>query len=183
MTEMAFDYKISRGKKLSDVLCINYSQFTDFRGQIWTSFDKNLRLELVRLGIPEFIHDKFVKNKKTVLRGIHGDNKTWKLVTCVSGSIFQVVVDCRKGSQSSFISETFELNSEVPQSILIPPGYGNAFVTLSEEAIYYYKLAYVGEYADYNEQFTFKWNDARINIAWPIDEPILSERDQNETVY
>ena len=54
---------------------------------------------------------------------------------------------------------------------------GNAYYVISDNAVYHYKLAYEGDYIDANEQFTYAWNDASINIDWPIDNPILSDRD------
>jgi len=68
--------------------------------------------------------------------------------------------------------------TQEPKLILIPPGFGNAFLVLSEYSIYNYKLAYRGDYNDYDKQFTYKWNDERIGIDWPLNNPILSKRDK-----
>ena len=126
----------------------------------------------------QFKHDKFSESCNNVLRGIHGDSKSWKLVTAVYGEIFQVVVDLRKDSNSFKQYESFTLNSHSPKSVLIPPGMGNAYYVLSKKAVYHYKLAYDGEYIDADEQFSFAWNDKSINIEWPSNKPILSERDK-----
>ena len=125
-----------------------------------------------------FRHDKFSYSKKNVLRGIHGDHKTWKLVTCVYGEIFQVVVDCRKNSDTYLKWEKFIIKECEPTLILIPPNMGNAFYVSSDSAVYHYKLAYEGSYVDADEQFSLKWNDPKINIHWPTTTPILSERDK-----
>lgn len=98
----------------------------DERGIIYSSyyednFKKFLPKEL------NFKHDKFSSSKKDVLRGIHGDIKSWKLVTCVYGEIFQVVVDCREESPTYNQWEAFTINSENPQLILLPPKMGNSF--------------------------------------------------------
>jgi len=112
------------------------------------------------------------------LRGIHGDHKSWKFVSCVSGYIFQVAVDMRKNSETFLEWEAFNLGGSNREMILLPPGVGNAFYVTSDNATYHYKLAYDGDYADVDDQFTVAWNDPRINIVWPTTDPILSERDR-----
>ena len=173
---MVFGNSIIKSRTLPDVLTINHSKFSDYRGTIWTTFDKHLSENDFALGLT-FDHDKFAINKKNVLRGIHGDMKSWKLVTAISGVFFQVVVDCREGSSTYLDHEAFYLNNSKLMSVLVPPGFGNAFLSMSDMSVYHYKLAYSGDYNDANDQFTFKWNDPRINIEWPSTNPILSERD------
>jgi dTDP-4-dehydrorhamnose 3,5-epimerase len=126
----------------------------------------------------EFKHDKFALTFNRVLRGIHGDNKSWKLVTAVYGEIVQVVVDNRLESPTYQKWESFKINGSQPKLILLPPGVGNAFYVSSNEALYHYKLAYSGEYFDAEDQFTLKWNDPEIGIEWPDERPILSNRDK-----
>ena len=72
------------------------SVFKDHRGNYWTSWKKNSHYKI------KFNHDKFSLSKKGVLRGLHGDLKTWKLVSCVFGKIFLVVVDCNKKSKDYY---------------------------------------------------------------------------------
>jgi dTDP-4-dehydrorhamnose 3,5-epimerase len=74
--------------------------------------------------------------------------------------------------------ERFYLSQSNKQLILIPPRYGNSFYVISEQALYHYKLAYDGDYIDADEQFTVAWNDSDLNIDWPCERPILSERDE-----
>lgn len=149
---------------------------SDLRGTIWTSFNSDnqsyqLPSDLI------FKHDKFSFSKKNVLRGIHGDSKSWKLVTCVFGEIMQVVVDLRENSKMYKRYEIFKLDGLSPVSLLVPPGMGNAYLVKSNSAVYHYKLAYEGDYIDASEQFSVKWDDPSIKIEWPILDPILSERD------
>ena len=125
-----------------------------------------------------FKHDKFSISNQNVLRGIHGDEKSWKLVTCVFGAIQQVVVDCRKDSDTYTLYESFNINEDNQISILIPPRLGNAYYVNSANAVYHYKLAYDGEYIDADKQFSYKWNDPVFNIKWPTNNPILSGRDK-----
>ena len=177
MTNMSFNSTIFEASTLPEVKIIRHSKFSDHRGQLWTTFDENLNGIEVLKNL-KFKHDKFAVNEKDVLRGVHGDDKSWKLVTVIHGSVFQVIVDCRIKSDLYLKYETFELRGNDPTSILIPPGFGNAFLSMSETSIYHYKLAYHGAYNDADRQFTVKWNDPRINIPWPIKNPILSERDK-----
>ena len=173
---MAINFIIKESKFIKGIWIIKPSIAVDNRGNIWTSFLKN---EIEKL-LPDdlyFKHDKFSQSKRNVLRGIHGDEKSWKLVTCIYGSIQQVVVDCRKESDAYKKYESFEINEENQMSILIPPRFGNAYYVKSDKAVYHYKLAYDGDYVDADEQFSYKWNDPTFNIKWPTEKPILSQRD------
>ncbi len=170
-------FNIKKSDVFEDVIELIPDKFSDNRGDIWTSFNEEM-LEDEMLLIPEFKHDKFSYSKKNVLRGIHGDNKTWKMISCIYGKIFQVIVDLREDSKSFKKWQSYELSFNEKKSIIIPPNFGNAFLVLSDFAIYHYKLAYDGPYFDANEQFSFSWDDPSINISWPTTNPILSSRDK-----
>jgi dTDP-4-dehydrorhamnose 3,5-epimerase len=173
---MSVDFDIQESTKISGVYILKPSISEDTRGNIWTSFLKDEVEEL----LPDdlyFKHDKFSTSKHNVLRGIHGDTKSWKLVTCVFGEIQQVVVDMRKNSPTYKQWQSFTISKNNQQLILIPPNMGNAYYVKSSEAVYYYKLAYDGDYIDAEEQFSVSWNDDSIGIKWLSDNPILSNRD------
>ena len=174
---MSVDFDIQESTKISGVYILKPSISEDTRGNIWTSF---LKSEVERL-LPNnlyFKHDKFSTSKYNVLRGIHGDVKSWKLVTCVFGEIQQVVVDMRKESPTYKHWQSFIINKNNQKLILIPPNMGNAYYVKSPEAVYHYKYAYNGAYMDSDEQFTVNWNDESIGIEWMSDSPILSNRDK-----
>ena len=173
---MAANFSITESSILSDVKIVSPSIFEEKRGEIWTSYSLDLLRSLVPPDVP-FKHDKFSRSHFNVLRGIHGDQKSWKLVSCVCGTIMQVVVDMRPESKTYLRWQSFELGSNNRSMVLIPPGMGNAFYVRSISAIYHYKLAYSGEYIDADEQFTISWNDPKLGISWPTTTPILSERD------
>ena len=173
---MGISFEITTSKIIKGVKIIRPSVSNDRRGNIWSSFLKD-EIEILLPDDLSFKHDKFSKSKKNVLRGIHGDEKSWKLVTCIYGSIQQVVVDCRKESDTYQKYESFIINEKNQLSILIPPCLGNAYYVISDNAVYHYKLAYEGDYIDADEQFSYKWNDPLFNIIWPTDKPILSKRD------
>ena len=172
------DFKVTSSKIFGDeVLIIKPDIFSDHRGFLFTDYLESFFLKELKFS-EKFNHSKFAYNNKGVLRGIHGDFDSYKLVNCVYGKIFQVVVDCRQESINYLKFQEFELDHEDPKLILIPPGFGNAFQVISDYSIYNYKLAYPKEYNDYDQQFTFKWNDKRIGINWPIKNPVLSNRDK-----
>jgi dTDP-4-dehydrorhamnose 3,5-epimerase len=173
---MGINFNFKESNVINGVWIITPTIAEDNRGNIWTSFLKD-EIEKLLPGNLYFKHDKFSQSKQNVLRGIHGDEKSWKLVTCVHGSIQQVAVDCRKESDTFTKYESFEINQINQISVLIPPRFGNAYFVRSKNAVYHYKLAYEGDYIDAGEQFSYKWNDPTFNIKWPNDKPILSTRD------
>ena len=145
--------------------------FEDFRGELYTLF-KQEESDLI------FNHDKVSISRKHVLRGMHGDSKSWKLITCLSGEVYLVVIDNRPESVNYLKWDSIILSSKNKKSILIPPMFANGHLVLSDEATFFYKWSYPGEYPDVKDQFTLKWNDPNINIFWPIENPILSKRDK-----
>lgn len=147
--------------------------FSDHRGIYVETYNRDF---LSTQGIDlDFIQDDFSKSKKNVLRGLHGDNKTWKLVSCPHGKIFLVVADMREESESYLKHETFILDCELNNQILIPPGFANGHLVLSNEAIFHYKQT---TNYDPNSQFSVNYKDPALNIEWPnIGEFILSDRD------
>lgn len=173
---MSFNFVVEESNLIKGVYIIKPNKFTDLRGDIWTAFEDERLSYLLPKGI-KFKHDKFINSHYNVLRGIHGDVKTYKLVTCVYGEVHQVVVDCRKESETYLKWQKFIINKDNQQLILLPPNMGNSHYVSSKDAVYYYKLAYEGDYLDADEQFTYAWNDPRIGIDWPTNEPILSDRD------
>lgn len=144
--------------------------FEDFRGELYTLF-KQENNNLV------FNHDKVSVSRKNVLRGLHGDSKSWKLITCLAGEVMLVVVDNRKNSPNYLKWDSVILTAKNKKSVLVPPMFANGHLVLSNEATFFYKWSYSGKYPDVEDQFTLKWNDPNLKIHWPILNPILSKRD------
>ena len=144
--------------------------FEDFRGELYTLF-KQEESNLV------FNHDKVAISRQNVLRGLHGDHKSWKLITCLSGEIYLVIVDNRPESSNYLKWDSIILTAKNKKSVLVPPMFANGHLVLSLEATFFYKWSYPGEYPDVQDQFSLKWNDSKIGVYWPIDNPILSQRD------
>jgi dTDP-4-dehydrorhamnose 3,5-epimerase len=157
-------------KSLADIQEYIIDANHDFRGEIFTTYKDNFAGMV-------FQHDKITIRYKDVLVGIHGDHKTWKLITCLFGRVFAVFVDNREDSIDYLKHKEIILSHENKKQILIPPGIGNSFFVLSDVCVYNYKLSYTGDYIDYDQQFTLKWNDPQLNIKWPHNYPILSKRD------
>tara|TARA_B100000579_G_C22785538_1_gene831677 strand:- start:50 stop:571 length:522 start_codon:yes stop_codon:yes gene_type:complete len=169
-----FKFNLNKDKKFKDIYIIEPNYHNDKRGKVITVFERDYFTKTFKL---DFKHDKITYSKKNVIRGLHGDSKTWKLVSCLSGEVFQVIVDMRSNSPTYMKYRSYKLNSKKLRFILIPPNFANGFCCLSKDSIYSYKLAYKGDYNDFENQFTLKWNDNNLKIKWPISNPILSKRD------
>ena len=143
------------------------NNFKDKRGYIWTSWlKKKYRIN--------FIQDKFSLSKKNVFRGLHYDEKTWKLISCVYGKIFFVIVNCDKNSKYYLKHKTWYLSHTKNMQILIPPNYTNGHLCLSKECLFHYKLFYKGKYSDVKQQKVLKWNSDSLNIKWPSKKKFIS---------
>ncbi len=157
---------------LEGVLLIKPSKFIDHRGTYVETYNivdyRNNEIDVT------FVRDDISTSSKNVLRGIHYDNKTWKLIQCMYGRIFFVVADMRKDSEQYLKWVSFELNDENRHQVLVPPGYGNGHYVLSDSCIFHYKMS---EYYDPENERAVKWNDPALGILWPAEDPILSEKD------
>ena len=156
--------------KIEDVTLSQIDKFTDYRGDIYTIWNRDVHID--------YNLDKISKSRKNVIRGIHGDNKSTKLLTCIYGEVYLVVLDIRKESTTYGQWESFILDDMTNKQVKIPPGVGNGYCVLSHKAVVHYKWSFDGEYIDADEQFTIKWDDPIYNINWPIKNPILSKRDK-----
>ena len=148
------------------------TNFEDFRGSYVEIYNEKLFKDA---GLTQnFIQDDISTSYSNVLRGIHGDSKTWKLVSCLKGSFYLVVINNDSLSAEFGKWEGFTLSDVNRRQILIPPKFGNGHLVLSESAIFHYKQT-----TDYDRegQFTLMWNDPKLNIWWPTSNPILSRRD------
>ncbi len=155
-----------------DVLEHSPDAYTDYRGDLWTLWQAGVS----ELDLP-YNHDKVSTSRKNVLRGIHGDFKSHKLITCLYGEIYFVIVDNRKESPTYRQWDSTILSDKNRKQILLPPGVGNGFLVLSDNSVFHYKWYYYGDYPDVGDQFSIKWNDSELGINWPIGNPILSPRD------
>lgn len=162
--------------KLDSVLLIRPpASFKDFRGEYAETYNERLYQEAgIRV---KFVQDDISVSKKNVLRGIHGDQETWKLISCFIGEFFLVVVNWDPVSPQYRQWESFVLSEENRLQVLVPPKFGNGHLVLSERAIFHYKQS---TYYNRAGQFTILWNDSGLNIPWPTRDPIISERDSGK---
>lgn len=144
----------------------------DSRGNFYETYNKK---EYNDAGLTaRFIQDDVSKSFKGVLKGMHGDPGTYKLVHCSFGSVYAVILNCDESSPDFGKWQSFILSDENKYQLYIPPMYGNGYYVLSDVAVYNYKQStYYGEF----KQFTYKWNDERFKIKWPAEASIISERD------
>lgn len=158
---------------LSGVSTYSYDRFNDERGQLFTVWKQS---DLSKIS---FNHDKVAISSKNVLRGLHTD-KAWKLITCLHGKIQLVVANYKQDSPEylNHMSIILDSDSECKTSILVPPGYLNGHLVLSEQAVFFYKWSYEGSYPDVKDQTSVSWCDPKIGIKWLVDKPVLSDRDQ-----
>ena len=159
-------------KNIEGLKTFECKAFEDFRGDIYTTWDKEKHPQL------NWRLDKFSHSKKNVLRGVHGDTNTWKLINCVYGEFYLIVADNRKDSPTYKNWTWFVLSPKNRLQVLVPPGVGNGHFVLSDECTFHYKLAFDGNYNDVENQFVIKWNDPEWGFEWPHDMPILYGRDK-----
>ncbi len=159
---------------LPEVLLLEPRSFPDARGYFFELWNKK-RYE--DGGIPSgLVQDNVSSSKKGVLRGLHYQLPCaqGKLVTALSGQIFDAAVDIRKGSPTFGKWISVVLSEENHHQLYVPPGFAHGFIVLSEEATVLYK---VSEYWRPDCERTLLWNDPDLGIQWPISIPILSDKD------
>lgn len=159
---------------LPELVVIEPKIFGDARGYFFESWNLARYREA---GLPaEFVQDNLSQSSRGVLRGLHFQEPKaqGKLVTVLSGEVFDVAVDIRVGSPRFGKIATVTLSGESKRQIYIPPGFAHGFCVLSETALFMYKCTEL--YAPEAEGGII-WNDPDLGIPWPIDEPTLSVKD------
>lgn len=165
---------------IPDVLLLEPRVFGDERGFFYESFNARRFEELTGLR-PDFVQDNHSKSRKDVVRGLHyqlGAPQA-KLVRVVSGAVFDVVVDLRRGSPSFGRAVCTELSAENRLQIWVPAGCAHGFLAVSDSAECLYKTS---DYWSPDNERTLLWNDPALGIAWPLaGAPVVSEKDRNGT--
>jgi dTDP-4-dehydrorhamnose 3,5-epimerase len=157
---------------IDGVLKIELDYYSDNRGINFEGYNKELYRKLHPIfEEKDFIIDSFSRSRMNVLRGFHGDTKTYKLIQVLFGKLQFVMIDKRIGKTKGNIAQ-FYLDSEKPTQILIPAGVVNAHLCLSQECLFSYKLSC--PYVDISEQVHVPWHTF---INWDTGFPILSDRD------
>lgn len=161
---------------LSDVYIIEPQVFGDNRGWFMETWSAQ---KIGKAGLNyNFVQDNHsFSAQKGTLRGLHfqkGEAAQAKLVRCGKGAVLDVAVDLRRGSPTYKQWVAVELSAENKRQLLIPRGFAHAFLTLTDDVEFLYK-------ADNNYSLeadrNIVWNDEEINVAWGIENPILSDKD------
>ena len=167
--------KILKSKKLKLKIIYPSTNFRDHRGTYLETFNKKKFKKILN---KEFLEDDMCISKKNVFRGLHGDNKTWKLISCIFGQCLSIIVNCDRNSKNFGESEQFLLDSNNYFQVLIPPKFGNSFYVLSKFAIYHYKQT--NYYKGQKKQFTYNIKDPFFKINYLKNKKlIISSRDKN----
>ena len=151
------------------------SVFPDDRGIFFESFRDEWKNHLVK-GI-SFVQENQSFSKKGVIRGLHFQRPPFaqaKLVRVITGRVLDVVVDLRTESKTFGKSYSLVLDAEKQNQLFVPEGFAHGLAAL-EDSIFFYKCSSV-----YNKssESGILWNDAELNIQWPFENPLVSEKDQ-----
>jgi dTDP-4-dehydrorhamnose 3,5-epimerase len=153
------------------------SVYREYRGEIFTTYHSEDHPVNRKMPTGTSVHSRFSRSYKGVLRGLHYDNKTWKLVQAIVGDIYLVVLDTRTYSSTYGQWESYVISERTRDQVLVPPGFANGHFALTD-CVFHYNLFYEGEYVDETQQGVIPWNDSRFNIEWPTETPILQKRDR-----
>jgi dTDP-4-dehydrorhamnose 3,5-epimerase len=168
------------GTNLKDAYVITNKKFEDDRGFFMESF-KLKEFEKIA-GESNFVQDNHSKSSKGVLRGLHYqiEHPQGKLVRCISGAVYDVIVDLRKSSPT--FGKWFGVKlSENNLQLWVPPGFAHGFYTLTNFAEIQYKVT---DYYSPEYDRTLIWNDVDLKIEWEVDgDPILSQKDSKGKTF
>ena len=161
--------------EIPGLLLIEPTLFRDQRGVFCEVFHERRYAEA---GFTEqFVQDNYSRSVRGTLRGLHFQepHAQGKLVMAVEGTVYDVVVDIRKGSPMFGKWYGVELSSENCRQLYIPPGCAHGFCVTSEQAGFFYKCT---DFYSPKDERGIIWNDPALAIVWPISAPILSAKDQ-----
>ncbi len=149
--------------------------FRDERGFFFESY----RQQFIE---PVFVQDNVSFSTRGTVRGLHfqSDPGQDKLVSCAQGKIWDVAVDIRPQSPTFMQWEAVELDDQTHHQLFVPKGFAHGFCVLSETARVHYK---VSAYYNPHTECAIRWNDPDFQIAWPVQEPLLSPRDQVSPLF
>jgi len=160
--------------RLAGVLIIEPKVFGDSRGFFKETFQAERYREA---GIEyTFVQDNYSRSQKGVLRGLHYQitKPQGKLVSCLKGAVFDVAIDVDpiSGTFGQYVG--IELTEDNNRQFWVPPGYAHGFCVLTDTADFQYKCT---DYYDLSDEGGLIWNDPDVAIDWPIDQPLLSDKD------
>ncbi|HWY79887.1 MAG TPA: dTDP-4-dehydrorhamnose 3,5-epimerase [Candidatus Sulfotelmatobacter sp.] len=163
---------------LKDLYVIKREPRTDERGFFVRVFAKE---ELAKMGIDfDIVHiNQALSVQKGTLRGLHSQlapKQEIKFIHCIKGKVFDVAVDMREDSPTYQKWFGVELSEDNNTMICIPKGFAHGYQSLTDNSVLEYL---VSEYYAPEYEKGFRWNDPKLDITWPVANPILSPKDQN----
>jgi len=168
-------------EEISGVKLIQPSVFEDERGYFYESYNAQ---KLSGIGIDEeFVQDNQSLSHRGVLRGLHFQKPPTaqgKLVRVVKGAVLDVVVDIRKNSPTYGNHYAVELNENNKLMLWVPVGFAHGFCTLEDNTVFSYKCT---NYYDPKSESGIIWNDIDLSIDWKMENPILSNKDKENTLF
>ena len=161
---------------IKGVYTIEPDVYIDDRGFFMETFHRERYRKLLGINL-DFVQDNISRSSKNVLRGMHFQRNypQGKIVKASRGEILDVVVDLRKDSPTYGTWESFRLSEKNKLQVWIPPGFAHGFLVMSDSADFEYKCT---EYYHPEDELCLMWNDPEVAIDWPINDPILSEKDK-----
>lgn len=162
--------------KIEGAKIIQPKVFGDTRGFFLETFEKKRYQEMLDIDL-DFVQDNHSRSSRGVLRGLHFQkiNPQGKLVRVVRGEVFDVAVDIRPDSPTYGAWEGVILSEENKTQFWLPPGLAHGFVVLSDVADFEYKCT---DYYNPANEGCLLWNDPALGIEWPLENPLLSEKDK-----
>lgn len=170
---MSFTFK---ALSIPDIILVEPEVFPDTRGCFFEIFKESV-FNAANLPV-HFPQDNFSLSKKDVLRGLHYQNypkAQGKLIVVLKGSIWDVAVDIRRNSPTYLKWISAELNDKNRAMLYIPSGFAHGFLSLTEDVHLLYKCT--NEYDPVSDT-GIRWDDPDIGIRWPVENPIVSEKDR-----
>ena len=168
--------KITKGS-LNGVYHLEPRVYEDARGYFFESFHQ---IKFRNCGIDlNFVQDNQSFSTKGTLRGLHFQNPVaqGKLIRVLHGEIFDVAVDIRQGSPTFGRWESQVLSARNKRQMLVPIGFAHGFQVLSETAEILYKCS---DFYSPSHDHGILWSDPELAIDWPLDNPVLSEKDRTQ---
>lgn len=166
--------RFKKFKTIKDLVLIRNGSFKDIRGNFSRNFCSK-KLKKFNFNVAQ--GNLSFNNKKFTMRGFHyqrGKNAEKKILTPVSGSIFNVVIDLRKKSKTFLKYEKIILKSSKYESLYVPDGCANAYLTLENNTIIHY---YMSSFYNKKSYSGFRYNDDYFKINWPSKPKVISKKD------
>lgn len=169
---------------LVDAKIVEPAVFGDHRGFFTESYSDS---DFKAAGLDfDFVQDNHSLSAEAgVLRGLHfqtGDSSQTKLIRVITGAVYDVIVDLRKGSPTYGQWEGFILSASNQRQLLVPKGFAHGFLTLTSDVNFVYKC---DNYYDAEADGGIAFDDAGLGIDWPLDisKAILSEKDKHHPTF